>query len=97
MTKFTYETLSQIEGEHVILTDAMGRQCQLKIDRVRRGTLNDDEWTSFSVYYTAEIGVRIPQGNYQLEHSSFDTETKFLIPKSPIEYETIITRRRESS
>ena len=95
--KFTYETLSQLEGEYIDLTDSHGNRCRLKIERICRGRMDDEQWNSFSVRYKGDTSFHLPQGNYILSHPAFDTVTKFIVPMSPVDYETVISRQKPSN
>ncbi|MEW6982234.1 hypothetical protein AAD001_06235 [Colwelliaceae bacterium 6471] len=97
MGEYNYKNLTQYIGETVTLLDQAGNSAELTIAEVNKGTLDGDEWESFSVIYHAEKDLIIPQGIYTFEHRSFAQQQLFLTPNSEIEYETVVSRERAAA
>lgn len=95
MENYNYKNLSQFIGEKVTLIDDKGNQAELTITEVNKGKLDGNDWEAFSVIYHGEK-VIIHQGNYIFSHESFGEKQLFLSPNSETEYETVVTRKRES-
>lgn len=96
MEQYTHENLTPHIGESVQVTDEQGKQCNLVITEVNKGSLDGDKWEAFSVIYSGDKNIQISQGTYTFQHSCFGEKQLFLSPNSDTEYETVVTRNRES-
>lgn len=96
MDDYNFDQLSKIIGEPVQVSDKLGNKVELKITEVNKGSLDGDEWESFSVIYTSNENLSIPQGTYDFYHQAFDTKVLFLSPNSAFEYETVINRSKRN-
>lgn len=94
MEAYNYNNLSKLVGDKVKLQDQQGNIAELSIVEVNKGVLDGDEWESFSVIYQGEENLSVPQGTYQFSHEAFGEAQLFISPNSPVEYETVITRKR---
>ncbi|NOX43736.1 MAG: hypothetical protein GXP19_08415 [Gammaproteobacteria bacterium] len=97
MKQYNYDNLCEILGEKVMLKDDQGKEIELTIAEVYKGTLDGDDWEAFSVIYHGRKDFFISQGVYTFTHEKFGDKSLFLSPKSETEYETVVTRKRSSS
>ncbi|MBU2871893.1 hypothetical protein [Colwellia sp. E2M01] len=97
MEKYNYINLSQSIGENMLIKDDAGNRVELVIAEVNKGVLDGEEWDSFSVIYSAAPGVTIPQGTYTFCHEKIGEVSLFTTPNSATEYETVVTRKRETT
>lgn len=91
---FNYDTLTRYVGNTLSFSDTNGTIIPLIIDKVVKGKLNDDQWTSFSVFYKSDGSFQLTQGHYQLDHEELGKSQIFIVPRDISYYETIISRRR---
>lgn len=96
MENYNYEVLSTIQGETVTIKDSSGNTADLTISEINQSRMNGPDWEAFSVIYTGKEDLRIPEGTYLFHHPSFGELELFLSPKSPTQYETMVTRKRAS-
>lgn len=94
MERYNYKNISQFIGEKVQLRDEQGNVAELSIADVCKGAMDGDEWEAFSVIYQGNKDFFVPQGTYFFTSEHFGEKQLFLSPKSDIEYETVVTRRR---
>ena len=94
MENYNYNNLMEIVGDNVAVSDDEGNQQQLKIDSVSTSSMHGEDWEAFSVLFRGDESFHIPQGTYQFDHPAFGQVSLFVSPKSEIEYETVINRRR---
>lgn len=95
MENYNFDNLSQLIGEKVTIRDDEGNEAQLIIAEVNIGALNCDEWHSFSVIYTGEENLSVPQGTYSFSHEKIGDVSLFITPNSATEYETIVSQKYE--
>ncbi|WP_404392372.1 DUF6916 family protein [Pseudoalteromonas phenolica] len=94
MEQFNAKVLTELLGQTVDITDSVGSGVTLTVSEVVESSMNGDEWEAFSVYLTGEESFHISQGTYKVAHSAFGERDLFISPKSPVEYEIIINRKR---
>lgn len=95
MEQYNYNNLCQFIGKKVQLKDAQENEIELTITEVNKGQLDGDEWEVFSVIYQGDKNVQLPQGTYTFSHDSFGEKILFLSPNSPMEYETVVSRKKQ--
>lgn len=91
---FDYDNLLSLQGETLEFTDENGTSIPLIIDRVVQGKTNDDEWTSFSVFYKSDGSFQLSQGHFYLDHEKLGKHQIFIVPRDICDYETMISRKR---
>lgn len=91
---YSYESLRAAMGQQIALTDGHGHQVLLTIDRVEKSKLDSAQWEAFSASLKGDDTFHVPQGAYQLQHPGLGEETFFLSPKSAVEYELVINRKK---
>lgn len=96
MEEYNYDKLSQLVGSTVLIRDTHGNKAELTISEVNKGAIDSDEWEAFSVIYLGEKDISIPQGSYYFSHPDFSEQFLFLSPNSDTEFETVVTRKRQS-
>ncbi|WP_141229454.1 DUF6916 family protein [Cellvibrio mixtus] len=94
MQSYNYDSLQALAGQPITVMDDAGQQLTLKIDRVEKSRYDSVVWEVFSAYFMGDSQFRIPQGSYRLSHPDLGTETFFISPKSAVEYELVINRKR---
>lgn len=97
MQSYSYESLNSLLGQKLTLTDDQGHQVMLVIDKVEKSKLDSMEWEAFSACLVGDASFHVPQGTYQLKHPGLGEEAFFLSPKSAVEYELVINRRKLES
>ena len=93
--KYNYDTLLSIQNETVTISDDAGNTTNITVKEVTKSRLDGPDWEAFSVAYTNNSEIRIPEGTYQFTHPSFGSVDLFLSPKSWTESETVVIRKRE--
>ena len=94
MHDFTFESASNLIGRQVTLSDSANNTVALTISHVARTAIDGDEWEGFEVQMTGDESFSIRQGTYRLSHDSFTPGDVFITAHGPIEYQTVISRRR---
>jgi hypothetical protein len=92
---FNYETLQRQLGTVVQLIDA-DQVIFLSMTELSRSPLDGAEWEAFALYLEGDPERQLAQGIYRLAHPAFGEQDLFLSPKSPVQYEISISRRRET-
>lgn len=90
---FNYDTLQRQLGTAVTLIDA-DQVIFLSMVELSRSPLDGAEWEAFALYLEGDPNRQLPQGVYRLAHPAFGERDLFLSPKSPVQYEISISRRR---
>ncbi len=93
MSLYNFENLTKIINQEVTVKDEQDNQVTLLVESVKQGSLNDEVWTSFSVFYKGTNEFHLPQGNYYFEHDIFGSIKLFSCPRSETTYETTISRK----
>ncbi|RHW77995.1 DUF6916 family protein [Colwellia sp. RSH04] len=94
MENYSFTVLSQLIGEPITIRDNAENEAQLIIAEVNKGTIDGDEWQSFSVIYNGEENLSVPQGTYLFSHEKIGEVSLFITPNSATEYETIVSQKR---
>lgn len=94
MSLYSFENLTKIINQSVLVKDEQNNQVSLLVQSVKEGSLNDEEWASFSVFYEGSDEFHLPQGNYHFEHEIFGSIKLLSCPRSETTYETTISRKR---
>lgn len=94
MQTYSYDALRTLLGQQITVVDAQGHQVVMNIDRVEKSKLDSDEWEAFSAYFKGDSSFHVPQGTYQLSHPKLGSDTFFMSPKSAVEYELVINRKK---
>lgn len=90
---FNYDTLQRQLGTAVTLIDA-DQVTFLSMVELSRSPLDGAQWEAFALYLEGDPNRQLPQGVYRLAHPAFGERDLFLSPKSPVQYEISISRRR---
>lgn len=91
---FNYEALQGHVGDVMVIA-GVRPALYLKLIAVERSPLDGAEWEAFAVYLEGDPERPLMQGTYRLAHPAFSEQDLFLSPKSPVQYEISISRRRE--
>lgn len=89
----TYETMLARIGDEVEVVGATPA-LHLTLTEVARSPLDGAEWEAFALYLESDPARPLPQGTYRLAHPVIGEQDLFLSPKSPVQYEISISRRR---
>lgn len=90
---FGYEALQGHIGDAMTVVGASPAM-QLTLRELERTALDGAEWEAFALYLEGDPKRLLPQGTYRLAHPAFGEHDLFLSPKSPVQYEISISRRR---
>lgn len=92
---FDYETALAHIGDEVAVVGA-NPALHLTLVEVVRSPLDGAEWEAFALYLEGDPTRRLAQGVYRFAHPVVGELDLFLSPKSAVEYEISVSRRRES-
>ncbi|WP_272166360.1 DUF6916 family protein [Vibrio diabolicus] len=96
MKDYNFENLSKLIGEQVLVSDEQCNELSLTLAEVTPGKIQNDMWESFSTIYKGDESVQIPQGTFTFSHPEFGDVKLFVSPKSPTDYEVIVTRKNQA-
>jgi hypothetical protein len=88
-----YETVLARIGDEVEVVGATPA-LHLKLTEVVRSPLDGAVWEAFALYFDGDPARPLSQGTYRLAHPAIGEQDLFLSPKSPVQYEISISRRR---
>ena len=91
---YKFDVLDSMRGDQFDVMDESGNQAVLTLVDVKKSSLDGVHWEAFSAIYKGEQSIRIPQGTYRLHHRTFGALSLFLSPKSEVDYEVVVTRRK---
>ena len=94
MQHYNKPNLEKTICQQVTLKDAHSDSIPLTLQSICTNKADNHEWESFTAYYSNNNNVRIPAGCYTFLHAAFGESTLFITPKSPTEYETVVTRKK---
>lgn len=88
-----YETVLPHIGDEVEVVGATPA-LHLKLTEVVRSPLDGAKWEAFALYLEGDPARPLLQGTYRLALPAIGEQDLFLSPKSPVQYEISISRRR---
>lgn len=90
---FSYEALQEHIGDAMAVVGA-SPALQLTLRELERSPLDGTEWGAFALYLEGDSKRQLAQGIYRLAHPAFGELDLFVSPKSAVQYEISISRRR---